>query len=72
MIDPRPYQADLDRAAAGLDRTQAELKLAQIELDRAREPRAKNTISGKTPPIAVRIAQSKASRERASLRGETL
>ncbi len=45
VIDPRPYQADFDRAAAELERTQAELKLAQIELDRAKELRAKNTIS---------------------------
>jgi multidrug efflux system membrane fusion protein len=45
VIDPRPYQADFDRASAEFDRTQAELKLAQIELDRAKELRAKNTIS---------------------------
>jgi RND family efflux transporter MFP subunit len=45
VIDPRPYQADFDRAAAELDRTQAELKLSQIELDRAKELRAKTTIS---------------------------
>jgi len=45
VIDPRPYQADFDRASAELERTQAELKLSQIELDRAKELRAKNTIS---------------------------
>src|SRR6476660_7384288 len=45
VIDPRPYQADLDRAEAELERTQAELKLSQIELDRAKELRAKTTIS---------------------------
>jgi multidrug efflux system membrane fusion protein len=45
VIDPRPYQADFDRASAEFDRTQAELKLSQIELDRAKELRAKNTIS---------------------------
>ena len=45
VIDPRPYQADFDRAAAELERMQAQLKLAQIELDRAKELRAKNTIS---------------------------
>src|SRR5437762_5742045 len=44
VIDPRPYQADFDRAAAELDRAQATLKLSQIELDRAKELRAKNTI----------------------------
>src|SRR5438309_1354562 len=45
VIDPRPYQADFDRAAAEVDRMDAQLKLAQIELDRAKELRAKNTIS---------------------------
>src|SRR5205807_4176638 len=45
-IDPRPYQADFDRAAAELERMRAQEKLAQIELDRAKELRAKNTISG--------------------------
>ena len=45
VIDPRPYQADFDRAAAEVERMQAQQKLAQIELDRAKELRAKNTIS---------------------------
>jgi membrane fusion protein, multidrug efflux system len=45
VIDPRPYQADYDRAAAEVDRMDAQLKLAQIELNRAKELRDKNTIS---------------------------
>src|SRR2546430_8013865 len=45
VIDPRPYQADFDRAAAEVERMQAQEKLAQIELDRAKELRTKNTIS---------------------------
>lgn len=45
VIDPRPYQADFDRASAEFERMQAQLKLAQIELDRAKDLRAKNTIS---------------------------
>src|ERR1700681_3340011 len=45
VIDPRPYQADFDRAAAEFERTEAQLKLAQIELNRAKELRGKNTIS---------------------------
>src|SRR5690349_210086 len=45
VIDPRPYQADFDRAKAEVDRMDAQLKLAQIELNRAKELRAKNTIS---------------------------
>jgi membrane fusion protein, multidrug efflux system len=45
VIDPRPYQADFDRAGAEVDRLDAQLKLAQIELNRAKELRDKNTIS---------------------------
>jgi multidrug efflux system membrane fusion protein len=45
VIDPRPYQADFDRAAAEVERMQAQEKLARIELDRAKELRVKNTIS---------------------------
>src|SRR2546423_13920710 len=45
VIDPRPYQADFDRAAAEVDRMEAQLKLAQIELNRATDLRNKNTIS---------------------------
>src|SRR5260370_34793018 len=37
VIDPRPYQADFDRAAAEVDRMDAQLKLAEIELNRATE-----------------------------------
>src|SRR2546425_7051165 len=44
VIDPRPYQADFDRASAAFERMQAQLKLSQIELDRAQDLRAKNTI----------------------------
>jgi membrane fusion protein, multidrug efflux system len=45
VIDPRPYQADFDRSAAEVDRMDAQLKLAQIELNRAKELRDKATIS---------------------------
>src|SRR2546430_1213432 len=45
VIDPRPYQADFDRASAEVERMDAQLKLAQIELNRATELRNKNTIS---------------------------
>ena len=45
VIDPRPYQADFDRAKAEVDRMDAQLKLAQIELNRAKELRDKATIS---------------------------
>src|SRR6266567_9270620 len=39
VIDPRPYQADFDRAAAEVARMDAQLKLAEIELNRAKELR---------------------------------
>src|SRR2546426_11890755 len=45
VIGPRPYQADFDRAKAEVDRMDAQLKLAQIELNRSKELRDKNTIS---------------------------
>ena len=45
VIDPRPYQADFDRAAAEVERMDAQLKLAEIELNRAKELRGKATIS---------------------------
>ena len=45
VIDPRPYQADFDRAAAEVDRMDSQLKLAEIELNRAKELRGKATIS---------------------------
>lgn len=45
IIDPRPYQADLDRAQAQYDRAQADLQLASIEFNRSRELRLKNAIS---------------------------
>src|SRR6476620_4286167 len=45
VIDPRPYQADFDRAKAEVDRMDSQLKLAQIELNRAKELRDKNTIA---------------------------
>ena len=45
VIDPRPYQADLDRATANYNSAQADLKLAEIEFGRSKELRAKNAIA---------------------------
>ena len=45
VIDPRPYQADLDRAQAEFDKAQADLQLAGIEYNRTRELRQKNAVS---------------------------
>jgi len=44
-IDPRPYQADEDRAKAEYDQAQADLQLSGIEYTRASELRKKNAIS---------------------------
>ncbi len=45
VIDPRPYQADEERAKAEYDQAQADLQLSGIEYTRASELRKKNTIS---------------------------
>lgn len=66
VIDPRPYQADFDRAAAELDRALAELKLSQIELDRAKELRAKNTISASEFDQKAATYQSSAAASRSA------
>lgn len=44
-IDPRPYAADVARATAEVDRTEAQLKFAEVDFKRAEDLRAKNTIS---------------------------
>lgn len=45
VIDPRPYQADLERAQAELDRAESQVKLADIDAKRAEDLRSKKTIS---------------------------
>ncbi len=45
-IDPRPYQARRDQAAANVARAQAAAALAQQELTRAQSLRASNAIAG--------------------------
>ncbi len=45
VIDPRPYQADFDRAKAEYDRSYADLQLATVEFGRSTELRNKGTIS---------------------------
>lgn len=45
LIDPRPYQADFDKAAAELERMQAQLELARIDLDRAKDLRTSKIIA---------------------------
>ncbi len=45
VIDPRPYQADIDRATAEVERAEAQMKLAQIDYDRAKDLREKKVTS---------------------------
>src|SRR6201993_2980843 len=51
VIDPRPYQAELDQAIANRDRDQAHLKNAKIDLNRYTE-------LAKEQSIAVQLADS--------------
>ena len=45
LIDPRPYQAELDQAQAELGRSQAQLKRLDADLARAEKLLPKRTIS---------------------------
>src|SRR4051812_44613535 len=45
VIDPRPYQADFERAVANVEQTQAQLKLAEIDFKRTEALRQKNVVS---------------------------
>ena len=61
VIDPRPYQADLDRATANYNSAQADLKLAEIEFSRSKALRDKNAIAAQefdTKSAALMKAQA--------------
>ena len=45
VIDPRPYKADLDRAAANVEQSEAQLKLAEIDFKRTKGLRDKSVVS---------------------------
>jgi RND family efflux transporter MFP subunit len=45
LIDPRPYQADYNRAKGEYDKAESSLKLAQADLDRAKQLRDKGVTS---------------------------
>src|SRR5213596_1136605 len=66
VIDPRPYKADFDRAAAEVERMDAQLKLAEIELNRAKDLRAKNTISASEFDQKAATYQGASATERAA------
>ncbi|MEI6033522.1 MAG: efflux RND transporter periplasmic adaptor subunit [Verrucomicrobiae bacterium] len=69
LIDPRPYQADLDRATASYNSAQADLKLAEIEFNRTKELREKNAVSAQdfdTKSAALLKAQATLAGSRAA------
>ncbi|HEY5706900.1 MAG TPA: efflux RND transporter periplasmic adaptor subunit [Terrimicrobiaceae bacterium] len=45
IIDPRPYQADFDRAQGAYHQAEAAIRLASVELDRAKQLREKGVLS---------------------------
>jgi RND family efflux transporter MFP subunit len=69
VIDPRPYQADLDRATANYNSAQADLKLAEIEFSRSKALREKNAIAAQefdTKSAALMKAQAALASARAA------
>jgi RND family efflux transporter MFP subunit len=45
VIDPRPYQAELDRATANAEQAEAQQKLAQLDFDRVENLRQKQVVA---------------------------
>ena len=45
VIDPRPYQADVDRARAGVELARSQLELARIEAERAQNLQRSGAVS---------------------------
>jgi RND family efflux transporter MFP subunit len=77
VIDPRPYQAELDRAAAELQRVRSQAQLARSEVERARTLVDKQAISreefeSRTSAVqeaaaSIRAAESAVARARLDL-----
>ena len=77
VIDPRPYQAELDRAAAELQRVRSQAELARSEVERARTLVDKQAISreefeSRTSAVqeaaaSIRAAESAVARARLDL-----
>ena len=65
IIDPRPYQAEMDRATGEIERAQAALQLGELDFKRATELRAKNTIS--TSEFDQKVAALKQSQAEVSV-----
>lgn len=75
QIDPRPYQADLDRAKADVAQTKAKLQRAAADLARAEKLRPNNVISAEEydkivadhATAVAAVAQAEATLERSQL-----
>lgn len=62
VIDPRPYQADYERAVANLAETQAKQKLAAVDFERAETLRKKGVLAAEEfDQKAAALQQSEAS-----------
>jgi len=75
VIDPRPYQADVDRAAADLKRYKTSLELARIELTRVQRLRDTGAVSQEEldeRKSAVAQAEANSSGSAAALESATL
>src|SRR5688572_21349632 len=60
LIDPRPFQADVDRLKAELSRAQATVRRANSELERAERLRGENAISNEEHDRRASFAQESA------------
>jgi RND family efflux transporter MFP subunit len=60
LIDPRPFQADVDRLKAELDRAHATVRRANSELERAGRLRSENAISNEEHDRRAAFAQESA------------
>lgn len=59
LIDPRPYQADYNRAKGEYDKAESSLKLAQADLDRAKQLREKGvTAAGDFDKVSATFLQA--------------
>src|SRR5688572_29458173 len=60
QIDPRPFQAEVDRLQAELDRARATVRRANTELERAERLRSENAISNEEHDRRAAFAQESA------------
>lgn len=72
LIDPRPYQAELDRATATLEQTQAQQKLAEIDFRRVENLKQKQVVAAEEyDQKAAALAQAQATARAAQASRDT-